>query len=111
VWFTVSIEPWIENREPTQIEVAARIGGIILAGAVFGVVGFTISGLLSGVTSFRGNRKSGVYANGRTVVIQGHVEGTGVYQLQIHSIQRDGKPCNEDDKLENTAVHDKSISS
>ena len=88
VFFTVSVEPWIEGKEPTQLEVAGRIGAVIASGAVFGFVGFAVTGLLSGVTSFKGVRKSGVYADGRTVFIKGTtVADTGVFQLFIESVE------------------------
>ncbi len=72
VFFTVSVEPWVEGKEPTKLEVAARlavvIGATVLGG---GFTGFAITGLISGMTSYRGIKKSGVYANGRTLVVRG----------------------------------------
>ncbi len=84
----MSIEPWIEGKEPTRLEVVSRLGGVVLSGAVFGVFGFAVCGMLSGVTSFRGLKKMGMYADGRTVFIEGTTEeSTGVFQLRIESIE------------------------
>jgi hypothetical protein len=70
------------------LEVVSRIGGVVLSGAVFGVFGLAVSGVLSGVTSFRGVKKMGLYADGRTVFVKGTTdESTGVFQLHIESIE------------------------
>ncbi len=107
VFFTVSVEPWIEGKEPTKAEVAARLAVVIAATVLGGgMTGFAITGLISGLTSYRGLKKSGVYANGRTLVVRGQtnqvdmahvdltnaeaeprVHPTGVYQLFIHSLE------------------------
>ncbi len=54
VWFTVSVQPWIAGQEPTTTEVALRLTGVVAAALVFGGAGFAVTGLLSGVTSFKG---------------------------------------------------------
>ena len=89
VFFTTSVEPWIEGKEPTALEVAARLGAVISVTILLGgVLGVGLVGGLSGVTSVRGVKMDGVYADGRTMVIKGiKIEDTGVYQLSIHSIK------------------------
>ena len=89
VLFTASAEPWIEGKEPTKLEVAARLGAIISVTLLFGgVLGIGVVGTLSGVTSVRGLKMDGVYADGRVMVIKGRkVEDTGVYELYIHAIE------------------------
>jgi hypothetical protein len=89
VFFTTSVEPWVAGKEPTAMEVAARLGAVISVSILFGgLLGVGLVGGLSGVTSVRGVKMDGVYADGRTMVISGEkIEETGVYQLHIHSIE------------------------
>lgn len=89
VFFTTSVEPWIEGRQPTAVEVAARLGAVITVSVLFGgILGVGLVGGLSGVTSVRGVKMDGVYADGRTMVIKGRkIEETGVYELFIHAIE------------------------
>ena len=64
-----------------------RIGAVIVATA-FGPFAATLVGALAGITSVRGLKKSGVYANGRTAVIRGRlIEDTGVYELYFHELE------------------------
>eukprot|EP01040_Poterioochromonas_malhamensis_P009480 gene9480-10295_t len=68
VFFTASVEPWIEGAEPTQAEVAARIGAIVSASLLLGgVVGVGLVGGISRMTSIHGVSKDGVYADGRII--------------------------------------------
>ncbi len=87
VFFTVSVEPWAPGKEPTKLEVAARLTVVITSTVLLGSVGLLGSGLLSGVTSFRKVRKSGVYANGRTMVVRGSSDRAGNIHLAIFSFE------------------------
>lgn len=53
VWFTVSVEPWVEGKEPTEAEVALRLTGVIVASVVLHVVGLVLAGTLSGCDKFQ----------------------------------------------------------
>ena len=59
VFFTISVEPWMQGKEPTQAEVAARLTAVVASTLAFGSVGLVVSGVLSGVTSYHGTRESG----------------------------------------------------
>ena len=88
VFFTTSVEPWIAGKEPTAVEVAARLGAVITVSVLFGgILGVGLVGGLSGVTSVRGVKMDGVYADGRTMVIKGRKYEDGVYELYIHAIE------------------------
>ena len=89
VLFTASVEPWIEGNEPTALEVAARLGAVISATVLLGgIIGVGLVGTISGVTSVRGVKMDGVYADGRVMVVRGRlIEDTGVYELYIHAIE------------------------
>jgi len=89
VYFTASVEPWIEGNEPTALEVAARLGTVISVTLLFGaVLGLGLAGGLSGSTSVRGVKMDGVLADGRIMVIRGRtIAETGVYELYIHAIE------------------------
>jgi hypothetical protein len=66
---------------------------VISATVLFGgLVGIALVGGLSGVTSVRGVKQDGVYADGRIMVIRGRKhEDTGVYELYIHAIETPSK--------------------
>lgn len=88
VFFTTSVEPWIAGKEPTAVEVAARLGAVITVSVLFGgILGVGLVGGLSGITSVRGVKMDGVYADGRTMVIKGRKYEDGVYELYIHAIE------------------------
>lgn len=88
VFFTASVEPWIEGAEPTQAEVAARIGAIVSASLIFGgVVGVGLVGGISRMTSIHGVSKDGVYADGRIMVIRGRYLDGDIYELYIHATE------------------------
>eukprot|EP01034_Spumella_vulgaris_P026302 gene26302-32866_t len=84
VFFTVSVEPWVEGKEPTKLEVAARLAAVVGVAAIGGgFTGFAIAGLISGLTSYRGIKKSGVYANGRTLVVRGQTNIVDMAHLDL----------------------------
>ena len=89
MFFTASIEPWVDGNAPTEIEVAARLGAVISVTLLMGgFLGVGVVGALSGVTSVRGIKMDAVYADGRVMVIRGRtIENTGVYELFIHAIE------------------------
>jgi hypothetical protein len=92
VLFTASVEPWVDGKEPTQAEVASRIGVIVSATLLFGgVLGVGLVGGISGATSVRGVSMDGVYADGRIMVIRGRMLEGGVYELYIHAIEQPKK--------------------
>jgi hypothetical protein len=70
VWFTISTEPYDAFTEPTAAGVALRIAAItattVLTG---GLLGIGVVGGISAVTSYKGVRREGVYADGKTIVI------------------------------------------
>jgi hypothetical protein len=96
VLFTASVEPWSGDKEPTQTEVALRIGAIVSATVLFGgVFGVGLVGGISGVASVRGVSMNNVYADGRIMVVRGRVCEGGFYELYIHAFEEtkaDGKP-------------------
>ena len=70
------------------MEVAARLGAIVSATLLFGgLVGVGLVGGLSGVTSVRGAKMDGVYADGRIMVVRGRKHEDGVYELYIAGIE------------------------
>ena len=88
VYFTASVAPWSEENEPTQLEVAARIGAIVTA-TVFGsaLIGVGIVGGMSGISSAKGVKMDRVLADGGIMVIRGRTRRDGVYELYIDSIE------------------------
>jgi hypothetical protein len=89
VFFTTSVEPWVDGKEPTGVEVAARLGAVITTTVLLGgVLGVGLVGGLSGITSVRGVKKDGVYADGRVMVVKGRPIGDScAYELFIHAIE------------------------
>lgn len=83
------MEPYIDGKEPTAAEVAARLGAVISATVLLGgVLGVGLIGGLSGITSVRGVKMDGVYADGRVMVVKGRPIGdTSAYELYIHAIE------------------------
>ena len=89
VFFTISVAPYVEGKEPTATEVALRIGAIVTTTvALGGLLGIGLVGGISGATSVQSVKLDGVYADGRMAVIRGRKhEDTGVYELYIHSLE------------------------
>jgi hypothetical protein len=70
VWFTISTDEYEEEEEPSKAGVAARIAAIttvtVLTG---GLLGLGFVGTVSALTSSKGTKMDGVFADGKTVVI------------------------------------------
>lgn len=79
----------MDGKEPTAAEVAARLGAVITTTVLLGgVLGIGLVGGLSGVTSVRGVKMDGVYADGRVMVVKGRQIGeTCAYELYIHALE------------------------
>jgi hypothetical protein len=89
VWFTISTEPYDESTEPTAAGVALRIAAIttvtVLTG---GILGVGVVGGISAITSYKGLKQDGVYADGKTIVIGVNVvEGSSIGNLAFTSIE------------------------
>jgi hypothetical protein len=84
VWFTVSACPYDESRVPTQTGVAARIAGLAVSAVLpTSLLVFAGAAVLSGVTSVKGCKRDGVYADGKTLVLCGMADASaGVYLMQ-----------------------------
>jgi hypothetical protein len=92
VLFTASAEPWVEANQPTQMEVAIKLGAIISVSLFFNVAtGVGFLGALSGMHSIRCLKVDAVYADGRIMVIRGRKTEDGVYELYLHAIEQPGK--------------------
>ena len=82
VWFTVSVSVFDENLVPTAAGVVARLA-VVTAAAAFGGIAFAVVGSLSGLTSVVGSQLTGVFADGRRLVVRGEARGGGAYALRI----------------------------
>ena len=84
VWFTASTEFYCEDTVPTAAGVALRIAAIttttLLTG---GFIGIAVAGGVSGMTSSKGAKVDGVYADGKTLVVSSVVTDPTVHQLVI----------------------------
>ena len=87
VFFTISADAYIEGDEPNAASVAGRIGCVIAATMIGGPIAIALVGTLAGVTSVRGLKMDGVYADGRIAVVRGRTTKDGVYELYFHSIE------------------------
>lgn len=88
VFFTISTELYNPDTEPTAAGVAARLLAISAVSVVSLGIGVGIVGGVSGITSSKGVKMDGVYADGRVAVIKGEVIEGGVYALRIHAITK-----------------------
>ena len=88
VFFTISIDPYVEDKEPTALSVASRIGAVVATTLILGPASVAIVGTIAGMSSVRGCSITGVYADGRMAVVRGRRhEETGVYELYIAGIE------------------------
>lgn len=70
VWFTVSVDGYDEDDEPSAAGVAARIAAITTATVLTGgVLGIACVGTISALTSTQGTKMNGILADGKTIVI------------------------------------------
>ena len=91
VWFTVSVTVYDERNVPTPGAVAAAITALALTVAYLPIL--TIPAFAAmGVTSVRGHNMTGVYADGRTLVVRGAAVGGGVYALTLGDAAAMGPP-------------------
>mmetsp|Transcript_33424 Transcript_33424/g.87663 ORF Transcript_33424/g.87663 Transcript_33424/m.87663 type:complete len:185 (-) Transcript_33424:190-744(-) len=81
VWFTVSVSVFDEQRVPTALGTAAKIGAISLSFVVAPALVFVGVAAVSGITSTRGISKRGVYANRTCLVVRGVKFTDGRYQF------------------------------
>ena len=99
VWFTVSASVYNEGDTPTAEAVALRLAAIT-AGYMLGPVGFLVTGVVSGMTSSRGIKRDGVYADGRCIVIKSRTSGEGTcFEPYFHSFvisDKNGKTRSEE---------------
>ena len=89
VFFTISTELYNEETEPTAAGVAMRLAAITAASVSgFGLlVGVGIVGGVSAITSSKGVKMDGVYADGRCAVVTGETLEGGVYALKFLGIE------------------------
>ena len=85
VWFTASTEFYCEDTVPTAAGVALRIAAITTATILSGgwLLGIGIVGGISGMTSTKGTKINGVYADGKTLVVSSVLSEEGIHQLVI----------------------------
>lgn len=70
VWFTISTEVYNEATEPTAAGVALRLTAITAATVLTGgLIGIGVVGGVSAITSYKGVKMDGVFADGKTIVI------------------------------------------
>jgi hypothetical protein len=75
--------------------VAARLAGIIAGNVLLGGIGLIAVGTLSGVTSTRGMKRDGVYADGRVLVVSSSTDPTGhVLLLRFSAVKKLDKDGN-----------------
>ncbi len=62
---------------------------MVVSSLVLGFLGLAVSAVASGLTSTHGIQMCGVYADGRTVVVNGRtIKDTSVFELYFQSLDR-----------------------
>jgi hypothetical protein len=89
VWFTISTEPYNESTEPTAAGVALRIASITAATVLTGgLLGIGVVGGISAITSYKGVKQDGVFADGKTIVIGVRmIEGSDIGNLAFTALE------------------------
>ena len=79
-------------KVPSTAGVAARVAGLTLAASLGGFA-FLLAGTLSGVTSIIDVKRDGVFADGKTLVVEGTLrEADHVYVLSWKGDEPHGTP-------------------
>jgi hypothetical protein len=87
VWFTVSVSVFEERNVPTVTSVVASI--VALSASIILIAGsavFIAAATASGIMSVRGVSMTGVYSDGKTLVVRGALLGDGMYALTLQNI-------------------------
>ena len=87
VWFTVSVSVYDEKNVPT---VGAVVASILALTARFVLISgsavFIAAATAAGIYSVRGVSMTGVYSDGKTLVVRGAMLGDGAYALTLQNI-------------------------
>ena len=85
VWFTVAVTVYEEKNVPTQGAVVAAITALAATAIYLPALLMVPAFVAMGVTSVKGHSRSGVYADGKMLVVKGAVVEGGVLALVLQN--------------------------